>query len=265
MAMMMGTSMSKTSSMIAMPTMINNVLTVIITVDITIVEIFMGGTATTQTMTTAALPTGAMHTVMVGGDNDVYTPNSVIAAVGDIVEFVFLADNHTISQSTFDSPCVKAIVGIDSGFMANMGGMLSAPPTFKIQVTTTAALFFFCEQMGHCGEGMVFTINPTANMTQAMFMSKAQALNGTKTSTTMAMAPTTLHTTTSMPTSMPTPSLVQGTGTIVNGMCECACLCGVNAYPAGDGIGSFGGLSGMAFQALINSVAMGMPTSTPLT
>ena len=43
---------------------------------------------------------------------------------------------------------------------------------------------------------------------------------------------------------MATPSLVQGTGTIVNGMCNCACLCGVNAFPAGDGIGSFGGLSG---------------------
>lgn len=77
---------------------------------------------------------------MVGGDNDVYTPNSVMAAVGDIVAFVFISDNHTISQSTFDSPCVKAIGGIDSGFMANMNGMLSPSPSFKVQVTTTAAL-----------------------------------------------------------------------------------------------------------------------------
>ena len=112
---------------------------------------------------------------------------------------------------------------------------------------------------------MVFSINPTANMTEAMFIQKAMMENGTMATTITTVKPTTMMTTmttvkpttmttmmTAMTTShtttttmaLATPSLVQGTGTIVNGMCNCACLCGVNAFPAGDGIGSFGGLSG---------------------
>ena len=104
--------------------------------------------------------------------------------------------------------------------------------------------------MGHCGEGMVFSINPTANMTEAMFIAKAQSMNGTMTMTsatvkaTTMMTMTTTHATTTTSVAVATPSLVQGTGTIIGGQCNCACLCGVTAFPAGDGIGAFGGLSG---------------------
>ncbi|MCJ1283411.1 hypothetical protein MMC26_002739 [Xylographa opegraphella] len=293
-------TMSKTSSsMMMMPTMINNVITVIVTIDITIIEIFMGGTAATSVMAMAPKPSGVTHMVTVGGSANVFSPNSVAAAVGDFVEFSFMATNNSLTQSSFNTPCIKLVGGIDTGAMVNVNGMVTPAPHVTIQITTLTALFFFSQQMGTCGMGMVFSVNPTANMTEAMFIQKAMMENGTMTSTMSTVKPTTMmstmttsHSTTTMSMSRPTttmttmttsratatmttshattmamatPSLVQGTGTIVNGMCNCACLCGVNAFPAGDGIGSFGGLSGMAPQAAIMSVAAGMPTSLPVT
>ncbi|MCJ1420571.1 hypothetical protein MMC32_006929 [Xylographa parallela] len=281
-------TMSKTSSsMMMMPTMINNVITVIVTIDITIIEIFMGGTAVTSVMATAPVATGTTHMVTVGGSANVFSPNSVAAAVGDFVEFVFMATNHSLTQSTFNTPCIKLVGGIDTGAMANVNGMVAPPPHVTIQITSLTSLFFFSQQISVCGMGMVFSVNPTANMTEAMFIQKAMMENGTMTTTITTVKPTTMttmmttmttsHATTTMTTmttshattattmAMATPSLVQGTGTIVNGMCNCACLCGVNAFPAGDGIGSFGGLSGMAPQAAILSVAAGMPSSLPVT
>ncbi|MCJ1388290.1 hypothetical protein MMC18_001136 [Xylographa bjoerkii] len=256
--MMSAPTMSKTSSsMMMMPTMMNNVITVIVTIDITIIEIFMGGSTVTSVMATAPMATGMTHMVTVGGSTNVFSPNSVVAVVGDFIEFVFMAANHSLTQSTFNTPCIKLVGGIDSGAMTNVGGMVTPPPHITIQITTTTALFFFSEQLNVCGMGMVFSVNPTANMTEAMFIQKAMMENGTMTTTMTTVKPTTMTTMTTMMTTMTTshatttttmamatPSLVQGTGTVVNGMCNCACLCGVNAFPAGDGIGSFGGLSG---------------------
>jgi hypothetical protein len=48
-----------------------------------------------------------------------------------------------------------------------------------------------------------------------------------------------------MSSSMPSASIVPGTGMVNNGQCSCDCLCGVNAFPAGDGIGMIGGMPGM--------------------
>lgn len=67
--------------------------------------------ATTTTWNAAATPMaggGIMHTVIVGGDAGlVYTPSEIVAAVGDVVHFVFMKNNHTVTQSTFDKPCNK--------------------------------------------------------------------------------------------------------------------------------------------------------------
>ena len=45
---------------------------------------------------------------MVGGSAGlVYTPESVNAAVGDMINFTFMSKNHTVTQSAFDKPCVR--------------------------------------------------------------------------------------------------------------------------------------------------------------
>jgi plastocyanin len=52
-----------------------------------------------------------------------YNPESIKAAVGDMVVFEFMQKNHTATQSTFAEPCKKMEGGMDSGFMANPEGM----------------------------------------------------------------------------------------------------------------------------------------------
>jgi hypothetical protein len=105
---------------------------------------------------------------------------------------------------------------------------------------------------------MTFSINPTANKTQAEFQQMAIAQNGTGTtaviaggtaSTTLATTATTLAAAATS-TSVNSGTMVSGTGTInTGGACECSCLCGVAAFPnaAVQGIGAFGGLSGKIF------------------
>ena len=48
-----------------------------------------------------------------------YTPDTIVAAVGDMVVFQFMAKNHTVTQSAFAEPCKKIAGGMDSGFMPN--------------------------------------------------------------------------------------------------------------------------------------------------
>lgn len=110
---------------------------------------------------------------------------------------------------------------------------------------------------------MTFSINPTAEKTQAMFQQMAIAQNGTgaaspitgssasaaapppAASTAAAAAPPPPAGSSAAPP--PTSSgLATGTGNVSNGACDCSCLCGMAAFPnaAVQGIGSYGGMSG---------------------
>ena len=119
--------------------------------------------------------------VTVGGDAGlVYSPDTIKAAMYDMVQFNFMAKNHTVTQSTFPKPCNKMMGGIDSGFMPNSG--TGTPPMMMVQVNSTMPIWFYCRQkkpMPHCGAGMTFSINPTADKSQAAFKAAAIAINGT--------------------------------------------------------------------------------------
>lgn len=111
---------------------------------------------------------------------------------------------------------------------------------------------FYCKQVGHCGEGMTFSINPTANKTQAMFQQMAIAQNGTgSTAGIVASASSAATTLATSPAALATPgsagTMVSGTGTDASGgACTCSCLCGAAAFPnaAIQGLAAFGGISG---------------------
>lgn len=49
--------------------------------------------------------------------------------------FKFLEKNHTVTQSSFDKPCVKNPKGVDSGFMPN-DGKKNPAPWYKFQVSS---------------------------------------------------------------------------------------------------------------------------------
>lgn len=79
--------------------------------------------------------------VAVGGSAGlVFVPDTVNAAVGDSVVFVFHSQNHTVTQSTFDTPCVKLKDGMDSGFMPNPNNTIVPPPMMAMQVTVATPL-----------------------------------------------------------------------------------------------------------------------------
>ncbi|KAK6955826.1 hypothetical protein Daesc_003470 [Daldinia eschscholtzii] len=200
--------------------------------------------------TTAAAGAIATHTVQVGGSAGlVFVPDQVKANVGDMVIFEFMNANHTATQSTFAEPCKAMEGGMDSGFQPNPNNTVSPPPKVAMQVMTSEPLWFYCKQKGHCGKGMTFSINPTAEKSQAMFQAKAIEQNGSGAGS--AITGNATETAVAAPAASSTeaaaaPGVTQGTGTIENGACVCAVQCSTGSFPvnAAQGIGAFGGYAG---------------------
>lgn len=108
-----------------------------------------------------------VHVVEVSSTNGslTYSPNNVKATAGDMVQFQFLAGNHTVTQSTFDQPCQPIalhsnVTGFHSGFMdvaasASMGMI----PTYTIEINNTTPIWVYCAQGKHCEAGMSMVIN----------------------------------------------------------------------------------------------------------
>lgn len=235
-----------------------------------------GSTTVAAGATSVVSGVGATHTVTVGGEAAglAYTPSSISAAIGDMVIFTFLSQNHTATQSAFTTPCEALAGGMDSGFQPNINNSVNPPPQVAMQVMVDTPLWFYCKQKGHCGKGMTFSINPTATKTQALFQSMAIAQNGTGTgsaitgnggsssaaaadsstsSTSIAAAAAGAAATESALASVPSGFAV-GQGTMdSNGACVCAAVCTSGAFPAvAQGAGAFGGNSGELYTPLTN-------------
>ncbi|KAK1995961.1 Cupredoxin [Colletotrichum falcatum] len=205
----------------------------------------------------------ATHHVTVGGPAGlVFVPDQIKANIGDMVVFTFMSQNHTATQSTFAKPCDPLAGGMNSGFMANPNNSVNPPPQVAMQVMVSDPLWFYCAQNGHCGKGMTFSINPTAEKTQAIFQSmaiaqKGKGASGAITGGTPPAAPPAAAPAASAPAAAPpaaaapaapaTGAVQQGTGQINGaGACVCAVTCSAGSFPAvnAQGVGSFGGMAG---------------------
>jgi plastocyanin len=69
-----------------------------------------------------------------------YFPEAITAAQGDVVKFIFMQKNHTVTQSTFDEPCKAMPGGLDSGFKPNPEGKTGAEFEWEMTVPTTEPL-----------------------------------------------------------------------------------------------------------------------------
>ncbi|KAK3386938.1 hypothetical protein B0H63DRAFT_447840 [Podospora didyma] len=216
--------------------------------------------------------TGATHSVTVGGPQGLaFSPPQLQAAIGDTVIFTFLSQNHTATQSAFDTPCDPLAGGMDSGFQANPNNTVNPPPQVAMQVMVGTPLWFYCRQNGHCGKGMAFSINPTAEKTHAMFQALAIAQKGTGAGSAItgnggaAAAPAapaapagSAPAASAPPTEAAAPTavaggaaastgIVTGTGTLgADGACLCAVSCSFGQFPnvAMQGQNAFGGIPG---------------------
>jgi hypothetical protein len=125
-----------------------------------------------------------LHSVKVGAGGLVFDPAEIDGVVnGDDIEFVFQAKNHTVTQSTFADPCKAKEGGANSGFVSTTAAAEGGQPTWTITVNNVAEpLWFYCKQktpVSHCGMGMVFSVNPTAEKSHDAFVEKAKATNAT--------------------------------------------------------------------------------------
>ncbi|KAF7353650.1 Programmed cell death protein 5 [Mycena venus] len=133
-------------------------------------------------------PVSTDHVIVVGGTaGNVYTPSNITAQPGDTVTFQFHAKNHTVTASSFADPCralsltsTTGELGFDSGFMS-VSPNATDFPTFTIQINDTKPIWGYCRQTGHCGGGMVFSVNAIESGPNnfAAFQAKAIQLNGT--------------------------------------------------------------------------------------
>jgi hypothetical protein len=207
--------------------------------------------------TTTEHVAAATHTVKVGGPGGLtFQPDQLQGVpVGDMVVFEFLSQNHTVTQSPFDTPCDAMDGGMDSGFQANPNNTVVPAPQVAMQVMTDKPLWFYCKQGNHCGTGMVFSINPTAAKTQAMFQALAIKQKGTGKETPItggapitppeggAAAPPAAPPAAAPPAAAP--GVVPGQGVIEGGACKCVVQCNAGSFAApNQGLGAVGGVGG---------------------
>jgi hypothetical protein len=109
-----------------------------------------GGEVTVNPGETATAPApGATHTVQVGGPAGlVFQPESLEnVPIGDMIIFEFLSQNHTVTQSPFDTPCQALPDGMDSGFQANPDNSIVPAPQVAMQVMVDTPLCMFCSAL----------------------------------------------------------------------------------------------------------------------
>ena len=115
----------------------------------------------------AASALTAMYVVKVSNKNGdlTYSPNSLKAPVGSLVQFQFYPKNHSVVQAAFSNPCepinnvMSNVTGFKSGFMPTKAGD-PMMPGFTIPIKDSKPIWYYCSQAMHCQAGMVGVINP---------------------------------------------------------------------------------------------------------
>ncbi|KAI0043457.1 hypothetical protein FA95DRAFT_397608 [Auriscalpium vulgare] len=131
------------------------------------VQVVVGGSANTQG--------GALQ----------FIPDNINATQGSVITFSFAGSPgfHSITQSSFASPCQPLTGGFDSGFVSVPAGTTGAVPSWNLTITNgTQPIWFYCKQLSpvpHCKSGMVGAINaPTTGNTFSNFQQAAVASSG---------------------------------------------------------------------------------------
>ncbi|KAK7693226.1 hypothetical protein QCA50_002792 [Cerrena zonata] len=137
-----------------------------------------GGTTTSSAATPSiSVPANSQGqiAITVGASGFTFSPSNITAQVGDIVSFYFTTSTpHSVTQSTFADPCTPLTGSNGTGFDSG----LTSQSVFSINVTDTSKpIWFFCKFPGHCGSGMVGSINaPSSGNDYPTFLNNAKSL-----------------------------------------------------------------------------------------
>jgi plastocyanin len=120
-------------------------------------------TPSTTSGNSGSVGTGATHTVIVAPTQGVlrYVPFAVNASVGDTIQFMWNANNHTVTKSSELLPCNKTA---DSPFTS---GQQSKGFVFTQVVNSTDPTYFYCGVPSHCQKGMFGIINPPSALSSS--------------------------------------------------------------------------------------------------
>ncbi|RMZ79888.1 hypothetical protein DV738_g2941, partial [Chaetothyriales sp. CBS 135597] len=102
-----------------------------------------------------ALVAAETHQVTVGPGLS-YTPDSLTAAEGDVVEFTF-GQGHDVVSGKFDQPCQY------DGTISS--GQLGDGEVFSVTINSTDPIWIYCSVPRHCQGGMALVINPPSGRT----------------------------------------------------------------------------------------------------
>jgi len=118
--------------------------------------------SSTSMSDSAASGSGATHTVWVAPTQGVlrYVPFAVNASVGDTIQFVWGANNHTVTKSSELTPCNKTSNQLFASGEQNKSFV------FTQVVNDTNPTFFYCGTPNHCEKGMFGIINPPSAFMQ---------------------------------------------------------------------------------------------------
>jgi len=191
---------------------------------LSLVPVLLGSSAVaTSTATASAASSSGTITVEVGNGGITFKPDSVTAAVGTKIKFMFYPENHSVAQSTFAKPCVPSgDTAFFSGFIPVATG--ETGKSFTMTVTNSNPIWLYCSQGQHCQAGMSMVINPPTSGANTLNAYKAAAKSvsasqspstiteeGTSTSTSSTSG---TSTSTSASTTKPSSAAVPGTAQI---------------------------------------------------
>lgn len=101
-----------------------------------------------------------------------FVPPNVTASIGSVITFNFsglIAGNHTVTQSSFDTPCQPLKGGFNSGYVYIPNSTTSDFPLWNLTIKDISKpIWFSCQQISsfgvpHCFGAMVGAINaPTS-------------------------------------------------------------------------------------------------------
>ncbi|KAL5117585.1 hypothetical protein ACEQ8H_004478 [Pleosporales sp. CAS-2024a] len=110
-----------------------------------------------------------------------FSPDSLAAAEGDTVTFVYWPMNHSVAVSSFSKPCEPLANSPWSGYVATKDTTKPSNEIFVMPIMNASApIWFYCSQGHHCQAGMVGVINPPksgANTLEAYKNASAAAPN----------------------------------------------------------------------------------------
>ncbi|KAG6006414.1 hypothetical protein E4U21_007080 [Claviceps maximensis] len=119
----------------------------------------------------------AADTIMITAtSNNTFSPDSVMAMPGDVLEFHFQSGNHSVEAGDYGCPCFPLSDGI--GFSSGLFDIKACEDdkVFRVTLATADTLVFYSSQGDDCFKGMVGIVNPTEKQTLQSYRTRAGQL-----------------------------------------------------------------------------------------